>query len=179
MYKITEEELKYKLQYNKFTGLFYWKIKTTKTIPGQLASWINGNRIKITINGTNFFAHRLAWLYEYGYCSEYFIDHKNKIPYNNWISNLREISHACNIRNCNVGKNNKSGITGISWYESRKCWTVNIYVNGKNKWLGNFKQLKDAAKIRWEAEKKYKYTDCDTSSSAYNFLINGGEECWK
>ena len=43
-------------------------------------------------------------------------------------------------------------------------------IYGEIKYLGYFNNFIDAVKSRWEAEKKYDWPDCNTNSSAFNFL---------
>jgi len=54
-------------------------------------------------------------------------------------------------------KNNKSGITGVSWNKRWSRWLARIYVNGKDKYLGLHKFKKNAIKARKKAEQLYGY----------------------
>ena len=51
-------------------------------------------------------------------------------------------------------KNNASGVAEVSLV--RDYFQAYIYVNGKQKYLGNFKNLEDAKKAREDAEIMYK-----------------------
>ena len=53
--------------------------------------------------------------------------------------------------------NNTSGITGVQ--EIRNKWWAQIGVEGKNYWLGSYKNKDDAVKIRKEAEKHVETRD--------------------
>jgi hypothetical protein len=44
-------------------------------------------------------------------------------------------------------------------------------INYKNIHLGYYEQKKDAVAARWNAEKKYNWSTCCTTSAAYQFLI--------
>jgi len=64
-------------------------------------------------------------------------------------------------RNLRVRKNSSSGVKGvrlISWtnkFMRRYKYEVRFYIDGKNKGIGTFDTLEDAAKARKEAEIKY------------------------
>jgi len=174
---ITQSELKEKLLYSPKTGIFIWlkppKIHMNKQ--GKEAGCKDSNGyIIITIDNKPYKSHRLAWLYVYGYFPENIIDHKDRIPYSNWIDNLRESSHSCNIKNASVLKNNTSGVKGVSLNKNKyNKWTVCISGTG---YIGAFHHFIDAVKARWEAEKASGYLDCCTTSSAYLYLKGKGEE---
>ena len=104
------------------------------------------------------------------YLPENEIDHINRIKDDNRWCNLREVSRQCNVRNCSIGKNNKSGITGVGWVKKCNKWCSRITVSRKTICLGNYKEFSDAVKARWDAEVKYNFPNCNTTSSAYEYL---------
>lgn len=169
--KLTQEKLKEILSYNPEAGIFTWMVSRPQRKKGSAAGTI-GHRgyVTITINRHRFFAHRLAWLYVYGYLPENLIDHKDRVCYHNWIKNLREASQSCNMRNTGTPKNNTSGIKGVSWDNKSKKWDPSIQVFGRKKHLGFCDKIEDAVKLRWEAEKEYKFHDCCDDSSSYSYL---------
>lgn len=170
--KLTQEELKRVLNYDPDTGIFTWKIKPNGRVKAGSIAGTNDKDgyLIIKINRRAYKAHRLAWLYMEGYFPEKLVDHKNRINnYNVW-SNLRNVSHSCNSRNCKVLKNNKSGVTGVCWYKKMGKWHSQINTNGKVRHLGYYSDKTEAAKARWEAEKKYGFPNCNTTSSAYQYL---------
>lgn len=83
------------------------------------------------------------------------VDHINHDTTNNRKSNLRICSHSENGKNRSVSKNNKIGVTGVSWEKARNKWRATIKINGKRIHLGLFENLEEAIKARLEAEKKY------------------------
>ncbi len=94
--------------------------------------------------------------------------------------NLEHLTRSCHAKTKNLQSNNTSGIVGVSWKTGESKWVAQITLDNKNKYLGIFKDKDDAVKTRWEAERKYNFSDCQTTSSAYNYLkekglINGKE----
>jgi len=183
MIKLTQDRLKQILYYDHKSGLFYWKIKNTQNIEiGDIAGVKypiypkNGNNyVFISIIdrekniSKNYTAHRLAWLYMEGFFPKnIIIDHINRIKYDNRWENLRLVSAQCNLRNKDVQRNNISGITGVR--KDKSMWVPTMQVNKKQIYLGRFKNKDDAVKARWNAEVKYKWSDCNTTSSAYLYL---------
>jgi hypothetical protein len=174
--KITQAELKRQLHYDPDLGIFIWRVSKHNQIPiGSIAGNKNTtNYIAIKINGVLYKAHRLAFLYMEGYFPEHEVDHIDRNVTNNAWKNLREVSRVCNCRNCGIAKNNTSGITGVRWHKNSNRWQANISVNSKLVHLGIHKNKLDAAKARWEAEVKYGYPTCNTTSSAYLYLKEHG-----
>lgn len=172
---LTQERLKELMDYNPDTGMF-----TRKTaLPGHLDGGAVGSPTKkgyisVGIDYKTYMCHRLVWLWSYGYFPEYGIDHINRVKDDNRLCNLREISHQCNLRNANKQKNNKSGITGVCWRKRYNVWVAKITVNYKDVWIGTYKNKKDAVKARWKAEVRYGFTNCNTTSSAYQYLKGKG-----
>jgi hypothetical protein len=80
------------------------------------------------------------------------IDHRDGDKLNNKWMNLREASHGQNHQNIKLPKNNKSGVKGVHWVPDRKAWKASIDSNRKKRNLGLFKNLKDAAIARHNAE---------------------------
>jgi len=169
--KLTQERLKEVLDYNPETGIFTWKISKGRKGVGHIAGNLkHTGYMQIRINKIDYQAHRLAWLYMEGYWPENEVDHIDRNPSNNKWGNLRETSRACNSRNRSISKNNTSGINGVSWYANDKLWVSQIKINYKRIYLGSFKNKIDAAKARWEAEKKYDFPNYCTESSAYLYI---------
>lgn len=169
--KLTQERLKELLSYDPDTGEFFRD--------GKLVGSNNGNGYKrITINGHKYYSHRLAWFYVYGYLPEHGIDHINRIKDDNQISNLREVSQSCNIRNANGRSNSTSGIKGV--HKNHSNWVAQITVGSKTFHLGTFSTLFAAAKARVAAEEKYDFVTCNKLSEAKLFITenpdDGGEK---
>ena len=168
---ITQDKLKQALNYNELTGVFNWRDSRRRIKKGDVAGSDNGSGyLRIQVDGKSYKAHRLAWLYVYGYFPENEIDHKNRVRYDNRIKNLRESSRQCNMRNKTIAKNNTSGVTGVRYNRKTHMWHGKITVNYKAIYLGQFWGMEEAVMARWKAEKKYNFHECCTNSSAYNYL---------
>lgn len=170
---ITQKELKEHLYYEPKTGIFTWiRHFGGATSPGKIAGCLHKENgyIQIQINRNQIYAHRLAYLYVYGFLPEHNLDHINRNKTDNRISNLREASHQCNAINCGISKNNTSGIKGVSWHKYRKKWVAQIKFNMKGINMGDYETIGEAAKVRWNAEVKYKFPNCNTTSTAYRYL---------
>lgn len=82
-----QETLKSILKYDAFSGLFSWAVKRQKVVVGSVAGSKNSlGYVQIKISGKLYHAHRLAWLYVYGYMPEKEIDHINRIRDDNRIA---------------------------------------------------------------------------------------------
>lgn len=174
---ITQDELKKVLDYDPNTGIFRWKIKNTRTYIGMVAGFKNDNGyISIGVKRKWRGAHRLAWLYVHGYMPESDIDHINRDRTDNRISNLREASRSCNVRNSDVSITNKSGIKGVFWNKRLESWQVYIGIHGEIHYLGVHKDKIEAVCHRYAAEQCLGFEACDKNSIAKK-LINELSPC--
>ena len=153
--ELTQEILKYWISYQPETGEFRWrKHRASKhKNSGSTGYYDNAGYLMIGIDGRPYGAHRLAWLYMYGYLPS-MIDHINGDRSDNRIDNLREVSGTLNHRNIALRRDNKSGYHGIR-KTKQGTYAVQIYLDGKRKELGTFKTLDDAIVIRKQAERKH------------------------
>lgn len=156
MQKITQEYLKSILYYNSDTGIFTWrKARQRITIDSIAGNIRKDGYIKIVINRKFYQAHRLAWLYMYGYMPPEQIDHINHIRTDNRICNLRAVSRQENGKNQSKPITNKSGHSGVCWHKKINKWNVQIGINKKQIYLGMFDNINDAIAARKQAEIYY------------------------
>jgi len=118
---MTQDELKQHLHYNPATGVFTWRNNPKRNAQwnvmwaGKIAGTVTErgySRIRLLDKG--YRAHRLAFLYVYGYMPKE-IDHIDGDKLNNRIKNLRSVSHSENMRNAKKYPSNTSGVTGVTY----------------------------------------------------------------
>ena len=174
---LSQERVKELLRYNPMTGDFIWLVSRGKAKKGYIAGHVSakdGYR-RINVDQSMCKSSRLAWFYMLGYWPEHDVDHIDRDRANDKWSNLRHVSRICNMRNKDISPDNKTGVVGIFRDNNRKKWMSYINVNGKRLHLGRFVDFKKAVIARWNAEKKYHFTDCKSASSAYKYLKKQGE----
>lgn len=154
---LSQESLKSVLHYDKETGVFKWKVNIRRVKSGSVAGTNHyGKRIMIVINGKSYYAHRLAWLYVYGYWPENEIDHINGNGLDNRIINLRDVASVTNRRNIQKPrKHNKLGVQGVRYRKDKNKYEARITVNGLSKGLGYFSSIEEAADEYNRAKEKY------------------------
>jgi hypothetical protein len=168
--KLTQKRLKEVLRYYPGSGIFRWRTRERRK-KNIIAGYKNSRGyIQIMIDGKKHPAHRLAFLYVHGYFPENDIDHIDRNPSNNKIKNLREVSRQCNMRNTGNRIDNTYGVKGVYWDKHANKWMVRICANGKDKYLGLYKNFNDAVIARYHAEKELNWKGCDSSSPAYQYL---------
>jgi hypothetical protein len=160
--ELTQERLKSLLSYNPETGEFTWLVSRGSRQAGEIAGCLKRDRsekvyIRIKIDGKNYLAHRLAWLYTHGEWPENDIDHIDQDSLNNRLSNLRDVTNAENGKNQKIAKNNSSGVMGVCFRNDMQKWHARIEVNGKRIHLGLFDLKDDAIVARKNAEVKYDF----------------------
>lgn len=104
-------------------------------------------------------SHRVIWLLQTGSWPDGEVDHINGDRSDNRWKNLRCVSKVENGRNAGMHKNNTSGVNGVHWHNTYKNWVVRIMVDGRQKFIGNYKTIEEAAAARCEANRKYGYTE--------------------
>lgn len=164
--KITPEYLRELLDYNPLTGRFTWKLRKlrpdleridkgwNKRFAGKLVAERRHRHghLQIQIHCKNHMAHRVAWAIHYGVRPNSDLDHKNGIPSENWIENLRPATESENLCNAKIRVDNTSGVKGVSWLESEKKWQAYITKDKKTRHLGRYDSFEVAVSIRRAAE---------------------------
>jgi len=155
--ELTQERLKELVNYNQETGDFTWLVRTSNRIkPGDIARCMSHGYIRIGIDGKNYKAHRIAFIYMMG-LMPLEVDHINhKRDDNRWI-NLRAVTRTVNSQNKSMQCNNTSGVTGVYLCKKTEKWVSEIMANGVYKYLGRFIYKKNAEKARKKAEIKYNF----------------------
>ena len=154
---VTQSRLKEVLSYDEDTGLFAWKVNKGRLAQaGTTAGSVNSSGyVIIWIDGRQYKASRLAWLYVNGTMPNGIIDHINRVRTDDRIKNLRLASRIENGQNLSPNRANKSGVVGVSWHKRTKRWTAQIMFDGEKIYLGIFKTIEEAAAARSAAKAKY------------------------
>jgi hypothetical protein len=169
--ELTKEYLKECLTYNIETGIFTWKYRplhhfknahgmntfNSKFSGKELTSIGKKGYIRAWLNGGHFYAHRLVWLYVYGYLHEKEIDHISCIRIDNRLCNLRGATHSQNRQNMRKAPstNKSTWLIGSSYSKKYNCFKSQIRINKKVTTLGFFDTALDAHNAYIQAKRKY------------------------
>jgi hypothetical protein len=149
---ITQSELKELVNYNKDTGIFTWKKRTSNRIKvGDIVGNLHKcGYIEMRVGGTRCLAHRFAFLYVYGYMPK-LIDHIDRNKKNNRIDNLREATYGQNILNSKIRSDNTSGVKCVYFDKRNNSWEVKV----GNKYIKKYKTLEEAKHKAEEVRKEF------------------------
>jgi hypothetical protein len=147
--KISHERLKQVLDYHLESGIFRWKIrKSWMAKPGSIAGTRKAfGHISIVIDGRPYLAHHLAWFYVHGVWPNVEIDHRDTMPWNNAIDNLRRATRGQNAANTNRRRDNTTGFKGVSLRRGSVGYQAKITINKKQIHLGYFPTAEEAHEV--------------------------------
>jgi hypothetical protein len=163
---VTVEIAREFLEYDRESGLLYWKPRqpqhfaTENAFKTWNAKWANKPAFTATDGkgykcGAVFYrlyrAHRVCWLIHHGEWPDH-IDHVDGDTTNNRISNLRSVSISGNLKNAKRRTDNKSGHPGIYWASRDKRWVARITSEGEVFALGHFHTIEAAIEARQMAQ---------------------------
>ncbi len=146
-----------RLEYNPLTGSFTWvrdqgRIKAG-THAGRWCDKHNGGAyLRIKLNGTEYYAHRLAFLIMEGWIPQS-VDHRSLNTRDNSWSNLRAATIAQQNRNRSMHKRNKLGAKGVTLVNGK--YQARIGVNGKKINLGKYDSLDEAKEAYAAGSRKH------------------------
>lgn len=161
------EYLRKRLRYDPDTGKLFWLYFEDPSVKSN-AGWAGketftakarGGYRQGRVDGINFKAHRIAWALHYGEWPAGQIDHINGVRTDNRICNLRSVTNQENSKNMAMKKSNKSGVTGVYWNKQAQKWRAFIMCHGKEKHLGFFEDIQEAAKVRQDALMQHGFSD--------------------
>lgn len=112
--------------------------------------WLKDDKyLQTSINNKTVYIHHIIMN------TNSLIDHIDRNPLNNKKSNLRIATKSTNAMNSKLRLDNTSGIKGVSWNKQKSKWEVYINKDNTRIRLGYYKNLKDAAFKRVDAELMY------------------------
>ena len=133
-------------------GGLYRRVRQGKAAAGARAGGPhNAGYERVRVDGEYFLVHRVVFALVHGRWPESDVDHRNGSGVDNAPSNIREASHAQNMRNGKGRKNNTSGAPGVSWDTSRGKWAVTISHNGRTRHFGRHDDFEFADLVAQEA----------------------------
>lgn len=141
MRDLTQNRLKDRLDYDPETGIFKW-LKSGRGIacPGSIAGSVYAGYRFVSVDGSRYAAHRLAFLFMTGEIPDV-VDHINGNGADNSWNNLRGATQKQNTYNSKISRNNKSRVKGVHWCKRDKRWIAQLQFNGKMIRVGYFYDL--------------------------------------
>jgi hypothetical protein len=129
------------LVYCPDTGCIYSRTTRGNIFAGKkLGTTGNGGYMTIHVCKVTMYFHRIAFAMHYGYWPE-IVDHIDGDVTNNCAANLRASNKFFNARNASSKKGNR--FRGAC--KRKNGWEVSIRSNGKQLWIGKFKNEVEAA----------------------------------
>lgn len=126
---------------------------------GQAAGKLGREYKRVAADGQSLAEHRAVYLYHHGELPEY-IDHKNRVPCDNRIENLRPATASQNGANRRKPKTNTTGFKGVVRSRNRVraqlCFTD---VHGRKTWLGPVREDSADAAADYLAKAKEVWND--------------------
>ena len=155
---INQERLKELLHYDPDSGVF----TRAKDLPngkkaGQIAGHVNQKGyIDIRLDGKNYRAARLAFLYMTGEWPSEEVDHDNRVKTDNRWINLRGANRYQNAYNKFSARKAKSGYAGVVKVKRKKTadrYRATIWANGVSSYLGTYATPEEAHNVYLSAVK--------------------------
>ena len=155
--QITAAEARAAWDYDVETGDFRWKVRSSKCVRlGEIAGASTSNGYtRLRLNGVEYLAHRIAWLYVYGEHPSNLIDHIDGNKKNNAIANLRVVTMSENSQNQKRAMSgNKCGVLGVTFEKQTKKFKASINIGGVvSKTLGRFNTAEEAHQVYLNAKR--------------------------
>jgi hypothetical protein len=140
------------LDHDPNTGVLLWRHRADASVQwngryaGKRAGRLTRNGYReISINGHQYYEHRLAHLWMLGVWPAAQMDHRlpNTRADNRW-RNLRPATRGQNGANRKLGSNNTSGFKGVSWDRREQKWVAYVGAHAKQRHLGHFTDREQA-----------------------------------
>lgn len=153
--ELTQARLKELLHYDPATGVFTWLVSRGRSLAGSRAGSFDAEGYRrIGIDGRDYAAHRLAFLYMVGEFPPADVDHANRTPGDNRWGNLRPATRRENVGNVGLRRDNTSGYRGVSRNRRNEKWQAYGALDGLKIHLGYFDSISEAASVakKWREE---------------------------
>lgn len=153
--EITAQHVRERFDYDMDSGKLLWRHPSNRARhvrPGDEAGRLHysGYRI-VKLDGRQFAAHRLIWLYVTGQWPSSQIDHRNGVRADNRWQNLREATNKQNSENRRPRAGCLSAFRGVSRSGGKWCAVITHF--GRQKVLGRFESIDQAKLARVAAER--------------------------
>jgi len=141
--------------YDPQTGIVTRRIARGNRAKGSIVGSVSTHgHLNVSIDGGMTGVHRVAWALYYGHWPDRDIDHKNGVPSDNRICNLRLATVSENLANSKMYASNTSGFRGVR-VQGRQI-IARVRVRGKLLYLGQFNS-KEAAHEAYQKAAKYHF----------------------
>ena len=127
----------------------------------------------VSLFGSSYLAHRLAWAIHYGAWPTKCVDHINCVKDDNRLCNLRDVESKVNDLGRAKYRTNSSGVTGIAWLQASKKWKVTVGFRGKKYYLGLYRDLEEAIQVREQANKELGFSSAHGQDNRCNRHLSG------
>lgn len=145
MNNIPIETAKTFFSYDPDTGEIRYRLRRGKCVVGTIIKCrTDSGHIVFGFERKHIRVHRLAWALTTGEWPVHEVDHINGDASDNRWCNLRQATHAENMKNMKVPRTNKTGFKGVSWDSQSRCFQAHIKANGVNYRLGRYRKAEDA-----------------------------------
>ena len=126
-------DLREYLNYNEDTGALTWKKSPARRVKvgDEAGTTMNGGYKTFRFKGPTYKAHRVAFAMIHGRWPMPECDHINGDKADNRACNLREATHAENMWNKRLYRNNRSGVKGVHPHKKSGGWQGVVKLNGK------------------------------------------------
>lgn len=144
---LTAARLRALFRYDQMSGEFFFLTRAARRVRiGDHAGSINSEGYRsVTVDGRQYKAHRLAWLYVRGAWPEHQIDHINGGRDDNRFVNLRKATRSQNLANSKAMRRGKALPKGVSFNRQSGRWIARIQCAGRSRFLGYFDNPEAAA----------------------------------
>lgn len=138
----------YKVYMKQRAGNLAGKISINETLVEGKKSLRDAREVVISYKGdkVKFPIHKLVFMYHYGYVPD-LIDHINGNYLDNRIENLQELNLQLNASKAAMFSHNSSGYRGVRHRKRDNKWIVNIKVDGKGYYVGQYLDIEYAAEV--------------------------------